>query len=125
LWEDFVFQKTASNPVVRTTRTSTGRATRLNQGVHDAALGYVQAEKIGFVQTRSIDQPIVLKLQTVNGKILAERTTIDPAVGENEVVVGHEAGALEFFAGVQKHPWIDYARTALRDRLGRCRHLLA
>ena len=72
-------------------------AAGLEKFVHDAPLRDVEGKEVGLDQTASGGQGVFFNLEGVDGVIFAQRATIDPAIGKDEEVLRHIAGAFKGF----------------------------
>ena len=70
---------------------------RLDQLVHDTPFGNVELKQVGLVDSGCGLELIFLEHQAVQGLVFAQGATVDPAVGEDKIVVGHQAGTFEWF----------------------------
>jgi hypothetical protein len=98
---NFFFQNTTRNLKIRPAVIPVAQVIRLDELVHDATFGDVEPEKIALVEFGGGDELVFLEGQAVNGEIFTQRTPIDPAVGKNKIIVGHQAGAFKFFIRVR------------------------
>ena len=96
-WYDFLFQQAARNLIFRRTIFPVAQIVRLDELVHDAAFGDIELKKIALIKFGGWYKLIFLEGQAVDGKILTKWTAIDPAVGKNKIIVGHQTGAFKFF----------------------------
>lgn len=96
---NFFFQQAACNFVFRCTIAFVAEIFRLYELVHNTPLRYVKMKKIVFIYFACIDEPVVFKDHAVQREVFADRASVNPSVGEDEIIFCHKTRAFKgFFA---------------------------